>query len=1048
MKLIHVVTATGLSILFSSLAVHAADELRGAAAILGEVAARTGAEAAAVAKPLSPVAVLRRDLSNFTARVSTLAPSEAARAWLALADRQGKVVSPVQFGEEGLDAPPVQFAEVIAALPPPDAWNELVKAIGSRPAPSGLKDLRELCLRLVASGLAGDRAGISAQVSAFDELLLKAKREEARALLYVSRSLNEALVALTDDPKGIVAGVERQLAAAERERGYGGESIYLPDIVGILGEETATPLLERALKSKARSFSVQGNATKKLARGLALKLIDELKAPRWELVDSIDAVELYEAFEKKFPVSKPAPGASPTEAIAEMEMGDFSNDYARKTAGTYYMMGLIVRGRAADAAKFARSFEEQDSQFGMHIVSGEGALARAGFTKELDNFLHELLSQDPDLPFWELYVSAAASAGTTDRMLALARTAAARPSLGGLKKGAIQEVLYRALLAADQVDEGVKELKSLLALAPKPGERPAGPSRRAYTSRQIDFKEHALVLARIGLLLDQTEWLNEGLAVAQAPDQDQNDFYSSYRTRGIVELLVRAGRPAEAEKLLAEELIREVKRASNPNSYGSSEGGSEALKLLASFYEHSGRHDDVLLLLEKSPYWGAKDLAQLLSRNDGGMDFDAGEFASGRFSKGSKGHPLGQAAAAALANAGRSDEALAVVDALLNLSGGSDRAYELLIKISGQNAMQKLDELFARDQFEERPLIWKAVLLHRAGKFEEAEKVARQAIAIDPSDGEQGKNDRMRVYAVLSDIRVARGDVKDAEFLRGVVRAIRLSERADDFYAAGLLSRAVKMYQDSLNSFADAYCIQSRLAVHLSELGQHELAAKHYEKAFELMPDSFGRVESHCFGCEGTFGAPQAQGVAERVFTKLAAKNPDKPQIHYLFGYLRQQQGRGREALPHFRQALKLDPDYLNAWEHLEQVGSEHRLPAAERDAIAFNILRLDPLGRHATASLETVGDLRGLWTAVEAAVKQKVKLPSTLLTLTASRDELEKREREAKSSRDPFRHRHVYYSSEYGARRTEGPGAVLAQHRLFAGIASLAEAAGSLGME
>ena len=33
------------------------------------------------------------------------------------------------------------------------------------------------------------------------------------------------------------------------------------------------------------------------------------------------------------------------------------------------------------------------------------------------------------------------------------------------------------------------------------------------------------------------------------------------------------------------------------------------------------------------------------------------------------------------------------------------------------------------------------------------------------------------------------------------------------------------------------------------------------------MPDSFGRVESHCFGCESVFQGADAQALAERVFT-------------------------------------------------------------------------------------------------------------------------------------------------------------------------------------
>ena len=278
------------------------------------------------------------------------------------------------------------------------------------------------------------------------------------------------------------------------------------------------------------------------------------------------------------------------------------------------------------------------------------------------------------------------------------------------------------------------------------------------------------------------------------------------------------------------------------------------------------------------------------------------------------------------------------------------------------------------------------------------------------------------------------------------MRAIRLSEQADDYQAAGLLSRGVKMYQDSLKHFADAYCIQSRLAVQLTALGLHETAAQHYEKAFELMPDSFGRVESHCFGCESTFSGPQAQTVAERVFTTLAAKNPDKPQIHYLLGYLRQQQERGQEALPHFRRALQLDKDYLNAWEHLEQLGQEHRLPAAESDDVVFNILRLDPLGRHASANLGTVSDLRRLWIAVETAARYQLKVPATLLPLPASREEVEKQERAAKGRPDRSFSSYTRYSS--GGSPASSPGQALAEHALLTAISGLLGAPDESGFE
>jgi tetratricopeptide (TPR) repeat protein len=507
--------------------------------------------------------------------------------------------------------------------------------------------------------------------------------------------------------------------------------------------------------------------------------------------------------------------------------------------------------------------------------------------------------------------------------------------------------------------------------------------------------------------------------------------------RWLLEVLLENGQLAESEKLAAEALTAATAESTAEERYpgrGGMSAGAQPLAWLVGIYHQAARPQDVLMLLDESPHWGAKDLAALTSSSYGGIDIDFESFRNRHSTSGSKGNQLVQATATALLAAGRKAEARTLVDHTLNNTGGDDRAYELLLRIAGPEARARLDELFARDQFEERPLIWKAVLLHQAGQHEEAEKLARQAIAIDPSDGEQGQGDRMRVYAVLADIRAARGEPKDAEFFRGVVRAIRLSEQADRFMNAGLMTRAVKMYQDSLLHFADAYCIQSRLAVQLTELGQHELAAKHYEKAFELMPDSFGRVESHCFGCESTFAATQAQGVAERVFTTLVDKNPNKPQVHYLLGYLRLQQQRGQEALPHFRRALELDPDYLNAWTRLQDLSKQYRLPASERDRITLNILRLDPLSRHSSPDLDTVSDLKALWTAVERAQKLRLRPATQLYPLTASKKAIE--EQEAKKQPDLSSSHHW---GRLGARSSDRtPASALLSHSVIQAIAEL----------
>ena len=52
-------------------------------------------------------------------------------------------------------------------------------------------------------------------------------------------------------------------------------------------------------------------------------------------------------------------------------------------------------------------------------------------------------------------------------------------------------------------------------------------------------------------------------------------------------------------------------------------------------------------------------------------------------------------------------------------------------------------------------------------------------------------------------------------------------------------------------------------------------ALEHYRRAYELMPSSFGRVESHCFGCESVFQSAEAQSIAEQVFTDIIRKSPE-----------------------------------------------------------------------------------------------------------------------------------------------------------------------------
>ncbi|MDB6138127.1 MAG: repeat-containing protein, partial [Verrucomicrobiaceae bacterium] len=402
-------------------------------------------------------------------------------------------------------------------------------------------------------------------------------------------------------------------------------------------------------------------------------------------------------------------------------------------------------------------------------------------------------------------------------------------------------------------------------------------------------------------------------------------------------------------------------------------GAVEALAMLATIYLEAGRAADTLQLLDQSPQWGVPDLSALSANLTGET-------------------PLTLTAARALAQVNRKDEARRIALRLVQDYPGKDSGYELLLSLGTEGLEKQMDEIYKGDHFEERPLIWKARLQFLAGRLDEAEKTVRAAIAVDPSDGEQGKGDRMRAYAVLGDILEKKGDADQAKTMRGAVAAIRISENADDWWQAGLLSRAVKMYEEALNHFADAYCIQSRLALRYSEMGDSEKAEQYYRRAFELMPDSFGRVESHCFGCEGAFAGERAQGIADKVFTELAFKLPDRPQVFYLLGYLREAQGHAEDAATHYRKAVKLDPEYLNAWNRLQGLDDEANLPFEERERIELSLFRIDPLGHHSHPSLDKLSNLGGVWDAILAAERSRPERPAgPLYPLAASGSELDK---------------------------------------------------------
>ncbi|WP_146848837.1 tetratricopeptide repeat protein [Brevifollis gellanilyticus] len=963
-----------------------AQDYQGASTVLQKLAAKAETKPVEI-KKADPVEELRLKIKAMQKESADLSPDEAAKRWISLLDAYQTIPNDLLYSSRNYQDR-LTFATLITALPPAPAWDALAAQLFAHKSD---KPLNDAGLRLLAAVLTGDAAARQKAVDAMSASVAAMNNLEAYERENYERMINNVSVMLerlTGSDADQVSAYEKILAKVEKDPmkhfQSEGTSIEVPDLVRFADEARATALLERTLKLDWESISVKGKATQALAAKLALKNVSELQKPLWSLIHSLEDLPLYEALAKKFPDSQ---------------------GYERQAAIEWYLIALVADGRTNDAVKIVEEETKRNGgeKIDLHLASLD-ELGRQGLGTQVHAFLKQVLSKDPTLPFWKSFIELSARANTSKEALELLRATMAKPGLPGKARAETQSHYYEALLAADERDEGIKTLRELVKAGPRSGisdgsaaaeevkrrwqqvgmnvseemlKKLAQQSGGRQDGGESDHVNLAAKLAELGRLLEKPELVEEGItaALATLEKMPADNALGSMVVNEVVGLLLKQGRGVKAEEIMTSQLERMVTPDPSPERRGRVQDTASALSMLALVYHEAGRHADVMALFEKSPDWNAPDLTALETSV-------------------AESTPLVLMAARALKETGRGAEALPIIRRAAQDYPSKDAVYALLLELEkGDALLALLDQLAARDRFEERPLIWKSRALLDAGKVDEAEKAIRAAIAIDPSDGEQGKGDRMRAYAILAEVLEKKGDQDTAKIMRGAVSAIRKSETADDWWNAGLLSEAVTRYEASLLDFADAYCIQSRLALRYSELGQFEKAEKHYLRAFELMPDSFGRVESHCFGCEGAFSGKRAQNVADRVFTSLASQPGAKAQVHYLLGYLREAQGRDAEAADAYRQAVKIDPDYLNAWKNLANLASTTQMSSQESEHAILEIFRLDPASKHSGAGFDNTRNLRALWAALLTAEKNLPPMETgPLLALEASKAAIERK--------------------------------------------------------
>jgi tetratricopeptide (TPR) repeat protein len=966
--------------------------------------------------------ILLNDILKFEVNRANLSSDEAADTWLNLYDRFWMVpqadlmqayASP-SGGQKKLSA-----ITLISALPAPTAWDTLKKRVLIRASTS--KSPQNSVLKIIVYYLTKDKANLD--ISLAELRASAATNGEQTRHMFANLRLNTFSAPTAKGAKGVVDSFEAYLQSLQVERPQGLLTVNVPDLINLAGEKRATSLITRAITIPGLTLRVPtGDRTLELTKRIVKINASKLVEPQWQLISSIQDLDLYEALIKRFPdkdkniQQETAEFLAPNKERYNIDYGRI--DEGRRRAKIFYTMGLIANKRVTDAVAQAKDMSADDvtsSDFDKIWQSFE----KIRFANEVTQFCKELLTERPELPLWANCGVVVSTPEARQALIDIVDSAGNKSGLGLGMQVRIRERNVDVLLAMDRVEDAINKLKQIISTD---ASKETQAEQLAIT--QVKYRMIAR-MCELGKLLKRPDLIQQGAENSLTVIKDfsvgrissnMNDYAASSALNEVVDTLIDSGEYASAEKIVVAMIEAS---AQSPQIGGfsttremrqmmvSSGMLAEMLNRLVAVYDRAGRPDDVIKLMERSPWWGAHDLIMVNDIN----------------------HNLFPLVAKALHNVGRDAEGVEILKVHLYGYPGDDSAYRVLVDISGPALIPWLDELYERDHFEERPLIWKAYLLKQQGKLDEAEAVARRAIKIDPTDGEEKAGDRGRAYVVLSDILKARGKQDDASFFERVITSVRIAEEGDAFTKAGLLRKSLTYYERAADSFADAYCVQWRMAERLSAMGDHDGAKKHYEIAFERMPEQFGQVANFCFGCEGVFTHQQSQSVAEEVLTRLEKTAGQKPQVQFLLGQLRESQGRKSEAYHFFRKAAELDPDYLDAWKAAYELKADVFLSQDESDNIALHIIKKDPMLKHSGIDISDVFDPKGLWSVYEQASKKQARIPDHLLTLTASKTEIDAMLKKFGLPREVFEARKGYYME---MRHILEPGETVAKNRLI----------------
>ena len=230
----------------------------------------------------------------------------------------------------------------------------------------------------------------------------------------------------------------------------------------------------------------------------------------------------------------------------------------------------------------------------------------------------------------------------------------------------------------------------------------------------------------------------------------------------------------------------------------------------------------------------------------------------------------------------------------------------------------------------------KAVQYHQSGQFQQAEKIYKKILDINPKH-----SDSLHLLGLIAH-QVGNNDIA----INLISEAIQ-NDPGNPTYCynlgtvcqdQGKPGEAIACYQKALHlkpDYADAYY---SLGAAFQDQGKSDEAIACYQKALHLKPDYADAYNNMGNAFKGQ-GKP---GEAIACYQKALHLKPDCADVYYNMGNALQDQGKPGEAIACYQKALYLKPDCADAYNNMGHVFKDQGKPG-EAIACYQKVLHLEP---------------------------------------------------------------------------------------------------------